>query len=248
MTVQKILDFLSARFPLESACDFDNVGLLIGDPAAKVGKALVLLDCDLAAIDTAVSWGCSLIITHHPVIFDPLKNIFSGSVPYQLIKNNIAVISMHTNLDVGVGGVNDCLCDRLGLVNVASVPAQDGYLLRMGEIAPVTADDFAVRLKAKLGGAVKYVGAGKTIKKVLVCSGSGGNFLDEVRRFDCDALVTADVKHNYFLAAGDMDVALFDAGHFETENVVVEPLRELLANEFADVEWLSANCSKIKIV
>ena len=71
MTVQKIFDFLNEKFPTDTACDFDNVGLLVGDPNAEVKKAVVALDCTPSAVNTALKNGCQLIITHHPIIFDP---------------------------------------------------------------------------------------------------------------------------------------------------------------------------------
>ncbi|MBR4972916.1 MAG: Nif3-like dinuclear metal center hexameric protein, partial [Clostridia bacterium] len=110
MTVKQIFEFLDSKFPISTACDFDNVGILVGDSNAKVNKALLSLDCTLDTVKKAVDSECQLIITHHPVIFSPLKSVLNGSIVYELIRNNIAVISMHTNLDVGLGGVNTCLC------------------------------------------------------------------------------------------------------------------------------------------
>ena len=127
MTVKDIFDFLNKKFPTETACDFDNVGILVGDPETQVEKAVVALDCTPSAVNTALKNGCQLIITHHPVIFAHLKRVLAGSAVYEVIKNGISVISMHTNLDVGIGGVNDCLCTALSLENVTKVSAADGY-------------------------------------------------------------------------------------------------------------------------
>lgn len=248
MTVKGIFDFLNSRFPVDTACGFDNVGLLVGNPEAKVKRALVSLDCDLKTADYAAQQGCELIVTHHPVIFEGLKNVLSDSVVYTLIQKNISAISMHTNLDAGAGGVNDCLCAALGIKNTVPVAAADGFLLRRGEISPVTAEEFAGQIKSALGGTVKFVGCGHKIKNVLVCSGSGGGYLGEAVLNSCDALVTADVKHNQFIEAGNLGIALFDAGHFETERTVVEPLKRLLMQQFADIRWLSAELSQIRTV
>lgn len=247
MTVQNIFDFLNKKFPTDTACDFDNVGLLVGDPNAEVKKAVVALDCTPNAVNTALNEGCQLIITHHPVIFDPLKRVLAGSAVYEVIKSGISVISMHTNLDVGIGGVNDCLCSALSLENITKVAAQDGYLLNVGELtSPLYPDDLAVYIKEKLGGAVKYFGADKEIKRVLLCSGSGGSYLSEVLRHNCDALITADVKHNQFIDAERLGISLFDAGHFDTEEVVTEPLRQLLQAEFPNIIFTADRISKIK--
>ena len=125
MTVQDIFNFLNKKFPTDTACDFDNVGLLVGDPETEVQKAIIALDCTPNAIDTAVNTGAQLIITHHPIIFNPLKQVLAGSAVYEVIKSGISVISMHTNLDIGIGGVNDCLCSTLALNNVTKVAAED---------------------------------------------------------------------------------------------------------------------------
>lgn len=249
MTVQNIFDFLNEKFPTDTACDFDNVGLLVGDPNAEVKKAVVALDCTPSAVNTALKNGCQLIITHHPVIFDPLKRVLAGSVVYEVIKSGISVISMHTNLDVGIGGVNDCLSVALSLENVTKVKAQDGYRLNTGKLtSPLSPDGLALYIKEKLGGAVKYVGAQRQIKRVLLCSGSGGSYLNEVLRHGCDALITADVKHNQFLDAERLGISLFDAGHFNTEDVVTEPLKQMLEDKFPLIKFITVHTSKIKYI
>ncbi len=245
MTVQDIFDFLNSKYPIETACGFDNVGTLVGDRNKTVTKAVVALDCTMPVINEAVKNGCELIITHHPIIFNGLKSVLEDSLVYEIIKNNLTVMSMHTNLDQGVGGVNDALCEVIGLKNIESVEATDKYLLKKGEISPLLADDFAKHLKTALNYPVKYVGEG-IIKNVLVCGGSGGNYYIEALKNGCDALVTADVKHNHFLEAAQLNISLFECGHFNTEVVVIKPLCEMLSKEFKEIEFI-ANCdSQIK--
>lgn len=246
MTVYNIFDFLNRLFPVSSACSFDNVGLLVGDAEKEVKKTLISLDCTLDTLKKAKENGCELIITHHPVIFDPLKNLLAGSVQYELVKNEIAVICMHTNLDMGDGGVNDCLCNALGLENVSAVIAEDGYILKSGNISPLSADRLAEHIKSKIGGCVKYIDGGKAIGKVLVCSGSGGDFISEAKNNGFDALITADVKHHQFLKARDNNVSLFDAGHFNTEDVVIEPLCETLSKQFCEISFITDHPTDIK--
>ena len=248
MTVNDILEFLNQKFPIDTACDFDNVGLLIGDKDQTVTKAIIALDCTMSAINEAIANDCELIITHHPVIFNPLKNILKGSIPYEIIRNNLSVISMHTNLDVGDGGVNDNLCKVLEPIMTETVVANDGYLLKKCAVSPISADDLAQKLKTSLGGRVKYTDNGKTLENILVCSGSGGNFISETEKFGCDALLTADVKHNQFLDAELLGVSLFDAGHFNTEDIVIEPLKDLLQTEFTDIEFITNHNSAIKYI
>ncbi len=235
ITVGGIFDFLCMRYPLNTACDFDNAGLLVGNRENKVKRALVCLDCDKSAVDYAISNGFDLIITHHPVIWDGLKSITADSLIYRLIRADISVISMHTNLDIADGGVTDRLCETLGLGDIQPYTASDGFLLRCGKTEHQTADLFAQKIKTALGGAVKYVGTEKNINRVLVCSGSGGSYLYEAAAAGFDALVTADVKHNLFVDAQNLGIALFDGGHYETERIICAPLAILLREEFSTV-------------
>jgi dinuclear metal center YbgI/SA1388 family protein len=245
MTAQDIFEFLNQKYPTFTACGFDNVGTLVGDRNQTVTKVMVALDCTMPVIKEAVKNGCELIVTHHPVIFSGLKSVLSDTLVYEIIKNGLTVISMHTNLDQGDGGVNDTLCDVIGLKNVETVETPDKFLIKKGEISPLSADDFALHLKTVLNYPVKYVGENQ-IKNVLVCSGSGAQYHTLLQTHGCDALVTADVKHNNFLDAAQNGFALYDCGHFNTEVVVIKPLCELLSKEFNNIQFI-ANCdSQIK--
>jgi len=243
--VKDILTFLSEKFPIDTACDFDNVGLLIGDENDEVKKVLTCLDCDIFAVKKAVEIGANLIVSHHPVIFEGLKNILSDSVPFLCVENGISVISMHTNFDVGVGGINDILCEKIGLKNVKKYKAQDGYLLNEGETDIENPDEFAKHLGKVLGISTRYV-TGRPIKKVLVCSGSGGGFITDTIKGDFDALITADVKQNQFVDAVNCGISLFDAGHYATEVICVEPLKNMIETKFCDLETQTYFCDKIK--
>ena len=200
-------------------------------------------------VKTAIKNNCELIITHHPVIFDPLKTVLTGSTVFELIKSGISVISMHTNLDIAVSGVNDCLCRVLGFDNFEKRPASDGYLLNFAELdTPLSADELARHIKEKLGGSVKFTDSGKNIKRVALCSGSGGGYAFDTAVSCCDALVTADVKHNIFIDTERLGISVFDAGHFNTEDVVTEPLKGLLSEKFKTVSFYADHHSEIKYV
>lgn len=228
MKTVEIFDILNALYPVETACDFDNAGFLVGDRNAEITNILTVLDCDMAAIKRAVELNANLIVTHHPIIFKPLKTVTEESVVYAAVKNGISVISMHTNLDVGIGGVNDCLCKAVGFENFKTHIASDGYGLRIAEIEPTDSETLAKRFKSALNCEIKYVKAERPVKTVLVCSGSGGDFVGEAVKSGADALLTADVKHNFFIDAANAGIALFDAGHYSTEDVVTEPLAEII--------------------
>ena len=248
MTVNNVLEFLTDKYPLDTACDFDNVGLLVGDGESAVTKAVVCLDCDINTVNYAKEIGANLIVTHHPVIFNGLKAVTVGTVVYELVKANISVISMHTNLDIAVGGVTENLCAAIGLTNVKPYVAHDGFLIREAECIIHEADRLAEHIKAKLGGAVKYADSGKPIHRVLVCSGSGGEFLSDVIDCGFDALISADIKHNVFIDAVNNGVSVFDAGHYQSENVIVKPLLNELSNRFIEIEFNEFNNNKIKSI
>ena len=248
MTVNNVLDYLKERYPLDTACDFDNVGLLVGDKDTAVTHAVVCLDCDINTVNYAKSMGANLIITHHPVIFNGLKAVTVGTVVYEAVKANISVISMHTNLDIAVGGVTEQLCKAIGLTNVKPFTAHDGFLIREADCSITDADKLAQNIKESLGGAVKYADSGKPIHRVLVCSGSGGEFLTDVINGGYDALISADIKHNVFIDAVNNGVTVFDAGHYASENVIVKPLCNELKAEFSSIEFSEFNNNKIKSI
>ncbi|MBO4433502.1 MAG: Nif3-like dinuclear metal center hexameric protein [Clostridia bacterium] len=248
MKVKDILDCLEKLYPSDTACDFDNVGLLAGDSEADITGAVVALDCDVNTISFAKETDANLIITHHPVILDPVKSVTENDIVYKLISNGISVICMHTNLDVGKGGVNDSLCNALALKHVRPHIAADGYCLKCGKTDIRDPDSLAVFIKEKLGGTVKYVCGKKPVKTVLVCSGSGGGYIDEAITGGFDALITADVKQHQFIAAINAGVSLFDGGHYNTENVVIAPLCERLSRKFTDTNFTPFFNSEIKSV
>ncbi len=117
-TVGKIYQALDRMAPFKTQEKWDNSGLLAGDAAASVARALVVLDITPASIQEAVRQQAQLIISHHPVIFQPLKRLERGSVVYELVQSGLSAICAHTNLDKAAGGVNDCLARALGLGQV----------------------------------------------------------------------------------------------------------------------------------
>lgn len=223
-TVKDVYGIIDEFAPFSTAEEWDNSGLLIGDYNQKVNKIIFALDITSYVIDVAVKNSAQLIITHHPVIFKPLKNIDSESLVSKLIKNNISVISAHTNFDVAVNGVNDVLCDIVGFDKFEKV--KDSFLNIGYFNEALSFQDFAVLLKNKLDCTVRYNYLNKLIKKVAVCSGSGADFLETSHMLDCDALLTGDGSYHSFIDANNLDMGLFCAGHFETENIAMKPLAE----------------------
>ena len=240
-TVKDILDFIESIAPRSLAMEWDNVGLLCGQADKDVKKVLVALDPFTSVCEEAVKMGADLLLTHHPLIFQPLTavtdNSTVGRAVMTLIKNNIAAINAHTNLDCADGGVNDTLAETLQLTNIQKVPADPDGLLRQGEVKTQELDAFLDRVEHALGcNGLRYVSGGKKVQKVAVGGGACGSELQEVIDAGCDTFVTADVKYNQFCDAKELGINLIDAGHFATENPVVAVLARKLQAQFHDLE------------
>lgn len=154
MTVREIYDAIDRIAPFQTAMDFDNVGILIGDENADVTKTLLCLDVTPRVLREAKSIGVELIISHHPVIFNPLRTVRPQNIIYALVQSGIAVISAHTNLDMAYPyGVNDALCRKLGLQNVRGILKEgETDIAYMGELPEeMTTEDFAAHIKEALG-------------------------------------------------------------------------------------------------
>lgn len=226
--------------PFSSQLEWDNSDLIVGDMNAVVSKVYVCLDADCFAVAKAKELGCELIISHHPAIFRAVKNVYVNSIPYQLIANGISLISAHTNLDIADKGVNYCLAEALGLKNAyAPEETEIGFIGELEEV--LSAEKFALLVKEKLGAGVCMNNFGGIIKKVGVVGGAGGEYAGEFFALGADAFVTGEVKHHEYLEANNIGKTIIAAGHYETEQVVVKPLRDMLAKEFEEIEFYAAD-------
>ena len=237
-TINDILKYFETFAPLNSAMDFDNVGLLVGDKNAKITNALVTLDITNDVIIEAEKMGCELIISHHPVIFNPIKNLSSSSAPYLLAQKNISAICMHTNLDLGTEfGVNICLANAIGVQNTQL--SEFGECLFVGSlIEETTIEDFADTVKSSLNcKSLRYTNSKKTVKIVAVSSGAGGSNIFEIPKLGADVLVTGEIKHHEINFANSIGVNIIDAGHFKSEDIVILPLINKLSTQFSDIKF-----------
>ena len=243
-TINDIIAFVETFAPLDSAMEFDNVGLLVGSKDSEVRKALVALDITDEVIDEAEQIGAELIISHHPVIFDPLKSIEENSAVYKLINRGIAALCLHTNLDLSpVFGVNTCLADAVGVKGGAFV---EGECLYIGELDKAVSNrEFAENVKRALNcKGLRYTLGEKVVKRVAICSGSGGDSAPLACENGADVLLTGEIKHHDILCANHLVIAVVDAGHFKTEDIVIEPFCKKLGGEFKDVEFVrSVSCT-----
>lgn len=235
-TVGSIYDFLCTLAPLELQMGFDNSGFQLGRKSAQVQRALLALDVTDEVVDEAIELGAELIVSHHPLIFTPLKSIQDEKL-LKLIENQITIISMHTNLDIAEGGVNDVLINLLGAKADGALDAEGCG--RVGNLPQAQQfDDFLRLCKAVLeNNGLRYYSAGKPVKRLAVMGGSGGDAIADAAEKGCDTYVTADIKYHQFLEARELGINLIDADHFCTENPVITVLCAKLAENFKDVSF-----------
>jgi len=256
LTVKDLLRILDTIAAFGLAEEWDNVGLMVGDPDSQVHGILVALDPTEEILAEAKECGADCIITHHPLIFHPIKTVYTsqplGRFLRSALENEITVIGSHTNLDQADGGVNDVLAASLGLVEARPlVPAAKGRseeqtiggegvagFGRIGRLAkPLSREQFIERLCAFFDLPVLRV-AGRLpaeITSVAVCGGSGSELAETAYSSGAQVYVTGEVKHSTARWAEAAGFCIVDAGHFATENPVVESLatalQDILAQE-----------------
>lgn len=232
-TVKNIYDFIDSIAPFEKQCEWDNSGLLIGNPCREISKIGVVLDITADAVKYAAKRGIELIVSHHPVIFRPVKSFLEGDVSYMLAANGISAICAHTSLDCANGGVNDVLAETLGFKNpIPLAESGETAMIRKVIIDETEADALAMLVADRLSTGVQLADCGKTIDTVALCGGAGGDFIHAVAESGCDAYITGEAKHHEFLVAYELGVTLIAAGHFETENPVVAVLANRIKENF----------------
>lgn len=245
--VGDIYDYINIIAPFKNSMDFDNTGILIGNYENTVKNILISLDVTPEVCEEAIKNNFNLIITHHPVIFRPVKNIKFNTSVHKLLKYDINLISAHTNLDVAENGVNFNLCKKLDLKNLQALSYCDNInnnrknnKIIMGFVGDLdfelSSRDFANFVKNKLNCAgLRYTNCNNNIKKVAVCAGAGGNLIQDVIKTGADAFVTGEIKHSDIILANSENITVVDAGHFRTENIIVPVLRDILKEKFSGI-------------
>lgn len=232
-TVQEIYETIDAFAPFASQESWDNSGLLAGAGTQPAEKILTTLDISQGVIAEAAAQGVQLIVSHHPVIFSPLKALPVQHPVYQLAAHQIAAICVHTPLDMAPEGLNayahTLLRERLSLegrTDVLEPCWKDGRGFGWTDTSTRawTSQALAQQLQSVFGGAVRYSAKETPIRKIAYCSGSAASMLELAAAQGCDALITGDIKHDRWYAAEFSDVALFDCGHYGTERFAAEIL------------------------
>ncbi len=230
-TVKEIKEWINSIAPYELAEEWDNSGLLLGRMEQTVKGVLVALDVTKDVLKESEKLGANLILTHHPFVFSPMNRItdenFCGELLLTAAEKKIALLCAHTNLDMAKDGINARLCRLLGVNTSDEIqPYKTGTISR-----EMTLKEFLELVQEKLHCyGLKYTGdLGKKIKTVGICSGSGSEFLEVA---NTDVFLTADAKYHNHQKAEQLGIALVDAGHFETENIICPILVEKLRGAF----------------
>lgn len=229
LTVQQVYDFINECAPFETQVAYDNSGLLVGDPHAEVKGIHVALDVTERVIDEAMENGANLIVTHHPLMFSPVKRLvtddYEARLIMRLLHEGISLISAHTNLDQAPGGINDVLAQRIGLTDVTG----EGFV-RAGSLpTPMTACELAKSIGGALGDVVRVMGdPSVVISKIGMCSGSGADEWPAAAAMGAQAFLTGEAKHHIALEAADAGVVILEAGHHATEEPGIFALADAL--------------------
>jgi GTP cyclohydrolase I len=248
-SLQQILDVLEEVAPSRLAENWDNPGLQIGGRSDPIERILLSLDPSFEAVCKAADIGAQLLLSHHPLIFKPLSSIdrngYPGDVLFQAVKTGVALVSIHTNLDAAIGGINDQLAGILGLGTVRPLaveeadPSEPG-IGRIGTLdTPRLLDDLARDVKSALR--IPMVGVvgplDRAVQQVAVVGGSGGSLVPNAARAGADVLVTGDLGHHDALTASCMGLAVIDAGHFHTEKAALEGFSHTLRSDLQARGW-----------
>ncbi|MFA5849316.1 MAG: Nif3-like dinuclear metal center hexameric protein [Bacteroidales bacterium] len=220
---------------------WDNSGLSIGDLDSEVNSVLLALDCTPEIIEEAVSTGCQMIITHHPLIFKGIKQISNdtllGSMITRIIRNNIIIYSAHTNADKVLSGVSGIMAARLGLVNIKFLNQDSGGEYGMGVIGDLETPSnfFQILKKVKKNFNPGVIKCSKPIddkiSRIALCGGSGSSLIENAREAGAQLFITGDVSYHFFFS--EKGFMIMDIGHYESEYGLLELLKSVLTKKIS---------------
>ena len=239
MKIKEVLHALEQFAPLPLQEDYDNAGLQVGLTETDASGALLCLDVTEEVIDEAVQLGCNLIVSHHPLIFRGLKQVSDANMVQRCVmkavKNNIAIISMHTNLDNAKGGVNFKIAEKMMLhdiqflapKNVMGVEGGSGVVGMLPQ--PMRAADFVKMLKDTFN--VACVQANqllqRDIQRVALCGGAGAFLLDDAIAQGADAFVTGEMHYHDFFGH-EQEIQICVIGHYQSEQFTNEIFKSII--------------------
>lgn len=250
MKLAEILSVLDDLAPLRYAESWDNVGLLVGNPAADVSNVLVTVDYTAEVAAEAVARGANVVVAYHPPLFAAVKRVPHGALWADAVRRGIALYSPHTALDVALDGTNDFLATACRVSAVERTPLRpfaggkpelpEPHGIGLGRIGPVAAtlrSELVAHVKKELGLAYVLV-AGPVdvpVTRVAVAAGAGGELLEDAVRAGADVFVTGEVRHHDALSAARRGVTVVATLHSNSERAAVRAYAARLAARLGDV-------------
>jgi len=227
----QIYECINATLPFETQEGWDNSGLLV-DSGIESNTVIVCLDVTQQVVDKAVETGTKIIVSHHPVIFGGMKKVSCDDVLYSLIKNDISVISAHTNFDVYRYGTCYSIAEKLGLQAVFSENREIGLT---AAVEKMSAEQLAHRCKAVFGNAACTLPE-KQVERVFICAGSGSGMMTEVISSGADCYITGECKYHDMLDLAHKGIAVITMGHDSSEKISLETLADIIKEKFTDID------------
>ena len=239
MKIRQVLDALEQFAPLPLQESWDNAGLQLGLTEAEVSGALLCLDVNEQIIDEAIRKGCNLVVSHHPLLFHGLKQISDATLVQRCVikalKHDIAIVSMHTNMDNAQGGVNWKIAERLGLTDTSFFAQKqvDGMEAGSGVIGmlpgEMCATDFVQFVKQQFGVACAQCNEllQRPIRRVAICGGAGDFLLDDALREGADAFITGEMHYHVFFG-NEQKIQICVIGHYQSEQFTSEVFRDII--------------------
>lgn len=253
MNVSELYNEFEKRIPDALREEWDNDGLMCSpDCSMQVSRVLVTLDVTEEVVDYAIESGFDLIVSHHPLIFRPLKSVTDDNhiarKVIKLISNGVSVFSFHTRADKVWGGVNDRLAELVGLKN--AIPFGEGDLGRIGKLDDTyTLEDFAYKVKMAINSdVIKYADAFNTVSRVALVGGDGKDYVRAAIAEGADTYISGRIGYNVMEEAAEMGINLIEAGHYFTEQPVTEFFRELLIDFDPELYVEVASSNMIKYI
>ena len=238
MTVWELIQRLDDMLPFRWAEEWDNTGLNLGNPGDDVTGIALSLDPDIRAMEHAADEGCSLLISHHPLLFAPPKVLDLSDSPGReiafAIRRGLSLIALHTNWDSSPNGVNATLASSMGLQDVLPLVPSDRGAWGMGAVGNTPSHEmphaFAARMGEFLGLArvEVYGDSGRPVRRLALCGGSGGSLWRSALDAGADAYCTADMKYHEKKEATERGLRIFSLDHGEMEAHSLAALRGLL--------------------
>ncbi len=240
--LKEIKDYLESLVPLRDQDSWDNSGIQVGNIETTIKKVGFALSVSLPVIEEAKKQEVNLIITHHPITISGIKRFTPDEYPsllvLRLVKENIAVYSLHTNLDVSTFGPTALIGKEISMKNTKPIVENPPYGL-IGTVEETSQEELLSKLLKFLPtDAFRLINykPKQRVRRVAVCSGSCASLIDSVIK-EADLFITGDVKYHDALKAQDLNLTVFDLGHFGTERLFYLQIKRLLEENFPSLDF-----------